>query len=430
MASTPPSLRTWLQSSSLLAVLAGYVLLLALNHTLANVQRRQAHQQLIAELQQALGQRLHQPQQLADELASLRALGLELQLAPAGPSRRPRLESDRNGRRWLTSVTSLNTATGDRQLLRLRQDVTASVQREWIGQLLLIAAAGFSSLFTSGLLRLVLRRGLVQPLEALGTQLAGLNSRSLGRRQLVVADQPQELQPIATAFNDLQTRLAAAWERERAFVDGVAHELRTPITLISGRAQSLHRHHGAGPLAPALHEIASEATRMGHLVSDLLDLARQDADRLTLQRTPLDLDDALLAVVERLDGLAARRLRLQLPQEPPLPPALGDRERLQQCLTALIQNALHYSSGPIELHASRSGPWLVLHVRDHGPGVDDADKQRIFERFQRGAAAVNTRGSGVGLSVVQLLMAAMGGSVAVADAPGGGADFQLRLPPA
>jgi signal transduction histidine kinase len=69
-------------------------------------------------------------------------------------------------------------------------------------------------------------------------------------------------------------------------------------------------------------------------------------------------------------------------------------------------------------------------VRDHGPGVADLEKQRIFERFQRGAAAVNTRGSGVGLSVVQLLMGAMGGQVAVADAPGGGADFQLQLPPA
>jgi signal transduction histidine kinase len=72
--------------------------------------------------------------------------------------------------------------------------------------------------------------------------------------------------------------------------------------------------------------------------------------------------------------------------------------------------------------------WLVLHVRDRGPGVADAEKQQIFQRFMRGTAAVNIRGSGIGLSVVQLLMEAMGGTVHVADAPGGGADFQLRLP--
>lgn len=430
MSSPPASLRSRLQSSSLLAVLAGYAVLLVVNQTLASLQRRQDHEQLISELQRTLPGRRLQMTRLEADRPELSALGLQLTLQPPGPLQPASLRSDGQGNQWLESTSPYVSAEGHRLNLRLRQNVTASVQREWIGQLLLIAAAGMTSLFTSGLLRLVLRRGLVRPLEGLGEQLAALNSRSLGRSRLPVAEQPQELQPIAAAFNDLQTRLAAAWERERSFVDGVAHELRTPITLISGRAQSLRRHAGAGPLAPALDEIAAEAGRMGLLVSDLLDLARQDADRLTLQRAPLDLEDALLAVVERLGRLAAPRLRLHAPQEPPLPAALGDRERLQQCLAALIDNALRYTSGPIELYADRQGPWLVLHVRDHGPGVADGEKSRIFERFQRGAAAVNTRGSGVGLSVVQLLMGAMGGSVAVADAPAGGADFQLLLPPA
>ncbi|MFN5194243.1 MAG: sensor histidine kinase, partial [Cyanobacteriota bacterium] len=399
--SPPASLRSRLQSSSLLAVLAGYAVLLVVNQTLASLQRRQDHEQLISELQRTLPGRRLQMTRLEADRPELSALGLQLTLQPPGPLQPASLRGDSQGNQWLESTSPYMSTEGHRLNLRLRQNVTASVQREWIGQLLLIAAAGMTSLFTSGLLRLVLRRGLVQPLEGLGEQLAALNSRSLGRSRLPVAEQPQELQPIAAAFNDLQTRLAAAWERERSFVDGVAHELRTPITLISGRAQSLRRHAGAGPLAPALDEIAAEAGRMGLLVSDLLDLARQDADRLTLQRAPLDLEDALLAVVERLGRLAA-----------------------------LIDNARRYTSGPIELYADRQGPWLVLHVRDHGPGVADGEKSRIFERFQRGAAAVNTRGSGVGLSVVQLLMGAMGGSVAVADAPAGGADFQLLLPPA
>jgi two-component system OmpR family sensor kinase len=401
MSSPPASLRSRLQSSSLLAVLAGYAVLLVVNQTLASLQRRQDHEQLISELQRTLPGRRLQMTRLEADRPELSALGLQLTLQPPGPLQPASLRSDGQGNQWLESTSPYVSTEGHRLNLRLRQNVTASVQREWIGQLLLIAAAGMTSLFTSGLLRLVLRRGLVRPLEGLGEQLAALNSRSLGRSRLPVAEQPQELQPIAAAFNDLQTRLAAAWERERSFVDGVAHELRTPITLISGRAQSLRRHAGAGPLAPALDEIAAEAGRMGLLVSDLLDLARQDADRLTLQRAPLDLEDALLAVVERLGRLAA-----------------------------LIDNALRYTSGSIELYADRQGPWLVLHVRDHGPGVADGEKSRIFERFQRGAAAVNTRGSGVGLSVVQLLMGAMGGSVAVADAPAGGADFQLLLPPA
>lgn len=428
MGSQPASLRAWLQSSSLLAVLAGYAVLLVVNQTLAGLQRRQDHEQLVAELQRSLpGRRLQLPRLVA-ERPELGALGLEVTLQPEGTPQPLRLRSDHRGQQWLESTSPFTSAEGHRLNLRLRQNVTASVQREWAGQLLLIAAAGSTSLFTSGLLRLVLRRGLVQPLERLAGQLAGLNSRSLGRQHLLVAEQPEELQPIAASFNALQDRLAAAWERERTFVDAVAHELRTPITLISGRAQSLCRQHLSGPLAPALAEIATEAGRMGLLVSDLLDLARQDADRLCLQRSPLDGEDVLLAVYERLEGLAAQRLRLAPPQVPPLPPALGDRERLQQCLTALIDNALRYSAGPIELHAASGAGQLVLHVRDHGPGVADPDKALIFQRFQRGAAAVDTRGSGLGLAVVQLLMAAMGGSVRVTDAAGGGADFQLQLP--
>jgi len=105
---------------------------------------------------------------------------------------------------------------------------------------------------------------------------------------------------------------------------------------------------------------------------------------------------------------------------------------LQQCLAALIENALHYSPTPlpVSLAADQQGDALVLHVRDQGPGVAPSERETIFERFARGSAAINanSRGSGIGLAVVRLLMEAMGGSVLAADAPGGGADFQLHLP--
>ena len=104
--------------------------------------------------------------------------------------------------------------------------------------------------------------------------------------------------------------------------------------------------------------------------------------------------------------------------EPPV--ALADPHRLQQSLTALVDNALLYTDGPVILTAS-SGPAgeLLLHVRDRGPGVLPAERETIFGRF--------VRGSGIGLSVVRLLIEAMGGRVQVAAHPGGGADFQLVL---
>ena len=152
----------------------------------------------------------------------------------------------------------------------------------------------------------------------------------------------------------MQQRLASSWEQQRAFVDGVAHELRTPITLISGHAQSLRRQAGLGTTPDALASlqlITAEAHRMGLLVSDLLDLARRDAGRLTLNLQPLDLEDALLESFERLDARS--------------------HGRLQRCLAALIDNALRYSPPPlpVQLSAAAEPKTLVLHVRDHGPGV-------------------------------------------------------------
>lgn len=425
----PVSLRGWLQSSALLAVLAGYAVLLVANQSLASFQRRQGHQQLVDSLKVSLQQdRGVDPDRRHAELSSL---GLELQLLPLTATLQPMLRADLQGSQWLESVSAVELADGSLRSLRLRQNVTDSVRREWIGQLLLIAAAGVSSLITSGLLRLVLLRGLVRPLMRLGQQLTSLNTSSLGQQHLVVESEPEELQPIALAFNDLQDRLAASWKREQAFVDGVAHELRTPITLISGRAQSLRRPlTPASPLSPTLDQIVAEADRMSSLVRVLLDLARQDSGRLGLQQRHLDLEEFLLELYEWLVALAPDRLRLLEPSSNGLPPVVADPDRLQQCLTSLVDNALRYSSGAVDLSAGYDHGSLVLHVRDRGPGVPEAEKTLIFERFMRGSAAVNSRGSGIGLSVVQLLMQAMGGTVQVVDAPGGGADFQLRLPPA
>ncbi len=203
--------------------------------------------------------------------------------------------------------------------------------------------------------------------------------------------------------------------------------------MISGHAQSLRRQAGLGTTAEALASlqlITAEAHRMGLLVSDLLDLARRDAGRLNLNLQSLSLDDALFESFERL--VASSHGRLQLlggDGAGALPLAMADPDRLQQCLAALIDNALRYSPSPrpVQLSAAAEPNALVLHVRDHGPGVAHHERERIFDRFVRGEAAADTRGSGIGLSVVRLLIEAMGGTVQVEPAPGGGADFQLRL---
>ena len=425
------SLRVWLQSSTLIAVLAGYGLLLAVGAALMELERRQAHGQLVQTLADSLAS--VSPTEAEAELLRYRPLGLVAWLEPRQPPQAMQLIGSGN-ERWLQSSTTLRLANGHAHTLVVRQNVSASLQRQRQLLLLLLAAAGLASLFTSALLRPVLRRGLVVPIDALCQRLQAITTPLRVQAPLLPpAEQPAELQPIVAAFGALQQRLAAAWERERSFSDGAAHELRTPITLISGQAQSLLRQPLPQAQRQAVTAIAREAEHMGQLVGALLDLSRQDGGRLELLRQPLDPEALVLEAYDRLRPLAPTRLQLAPAAEsaPPAPVA-GDRERLLQCLSALVDNALAYTSGPVELAVSHGESTVVWHVRDRGPGVRMVERSRIFERFVRGSAAAlapDHRGSGLGLALVRLLMQAMGGTARVTDRPGGGADFQLRLPP-
>jgi signal transduction histidine kinase len=419
-----------LQGGTVLAVLAGYALLVAATISLARLERRQVHQDLIRELSTAVVLRARSPAQFRAVADGLLLPGLQLDLAAPGPSSQPRLIAQ-GDRLLLQSATPVTFADGGRRSLLLLQDVTEAIRRQDFSLLLLSASAGVAALITALLLRPVMQRGLVRPLQALSGQLSSYRLPPSQPQPLNLADQPVELQPIAAAFNAMLDRLTTSWERQRSFVDGVAHELRTPITLISGHAQSLQRSAAAASLGSSLTLISAEARRMGALVSDMLDLARQDAGRLELRRQPVQLEDLVLESFERLAPGSGGRLGFEIPaNDVLLPLAAGDPGRLEQCLAALVDNALRYApQGPITLSAEMGDGELLLHVRDSGPGVADAEREAIFERFVRGRSAVDTRGSGIGLSVARLLMQAMGGQLTVVEAPGGGADFRLHLQP-
>ena len=414
-----PSLRVWLQSSSLLAVVAGYSALFAFGSSLAEAERLERHQRLVEQVSTGLSTgalSLPLPQGFGVQAALV--LGDRYPERPA-----LRLVDDSY---WLISRTVLLSPAESIVLLEVRQNITASIQSQRRDQLLLIAAAGMSLLLVSLLFRLVLWRGLMKPLQSLAGDLSILSADSLGQRSLDPVGQSRELQPIVEAFNQLQKRLAEAWQRERRFVDGVAHELRTPITVISGHAQSLHSELSeASESKMAL--IAAEAERLGELMTVMLDLARSDAGRLTLELESLDPELVVLDAYERLQALAPERLRLVPPAQVELPRITVDPERVQQCLAALVDNALKFSEGAVQLAVSASSNVVTLHVRDQGPGIPEAERMQVLERFARGSTAIGTRGSGIGLATVSLLMEAMQGELRIGDAHGSGADMQLRF---
>ncbi|MCS5698638.1 HAMP domain-containing histidine kinase [Cyanobium sp. FGCU-52] len=462
MASRLHSIRQRLLSSSLLAVLGGYALLLLAHSLFSSQERRVSHRALVAAVRQEVLPAAASPTPLpvlSDRLTRLVSPNLMMwvendQGVPFRPPRHagsfvmpqaynlPRLlvrTSLQHGaeagiapvraanRTYLISATPLQVR-GRSLRLRLLEDVTDKVERERTISLLLALAAGISTLFTGLLLRPVLSRGLA-PLRDLGSHMQAIGSESLERERLPVQGLPLELTPIAVEFNGLLERLSASWERQKDFVNGVSHELRTPITLIGSYAGRLRRR------APGLGAeerkqlllIEEEAERMRRLVSDLLELARADARPLVLSAEPFDAGEALARVACRLAEASGGRLQIE-----PLPVAaivLGDGQRYEQCVANLIENALKYAPGsaPIRLRLEACGDSLITHVIDAGPGVPPDERHGIFERFRRGRRTASIPGSGIGLAVVRTLMQAMGGEVSVADPPGGGADFRLSL---
>ena len=172
-----------------------------------------------------------------------------------------------------------------------------------------------------------------------------------------------------------------------------------------------------------------ETRRMRHLLDDLLDLSRGDSGRLALTNTPVALEPLLLEVIELAGSDQQRQLLLDLPAKAASATALADADRLKQVLLNLLENACKYSpeSSPVRLSLRAAPAGWQLQVLDEGIGVPPAERVRIFERFQRGSNAPPGGGSGLGLSVVKLLVEAMGGTICVTDASSGGSCFIVEL---
>lgn len=414
-------------------MLAGYVFLLAASHWLARVQRIQSHRDQLAALQLQLSRSSTTETDLSNRMKAVWLPGFGFEIIPVTTQPMPvfQSESDGAGRYWLVSSIDIPLASQGSTRLLVREDITSSVRQEWISQMLLIAMAGVSTLLTSALLRPVLRRGLVDPLQSFSHQLDATNLPPSTAQFMDPLEQPEELQSIANSFNQLSDRLVESWRREREFVDGVAHELRTPITLINGHAQRLQRYKLPADIQLDIQHIASESQRMGSLVAVLLELARNDSGRLQIVSENMDAQQELIIAYERLKPRCSGRLQLNEGLDIAAPVFIrGDSDRLQQCIAALVENALSYSpeGSPVRISLSREGDVVCLHVVDRGGGVPLCERELIFERFFRGSAALSVRGSGIGLALVKQLMEAMGGAVHVKDAADGGSDFRLCFP--
>jgi two-component system sensor histidine kinase BaeS len=261
---------------------------------------------------------------------------------------------------------------------------------------------------------------------------------AFGRRDVGVPPEgPAEVAEVAEAVNMLAAHLAYSEGRQRTFLMSVSHDLRTPLTAITGYAESL-----AGGVVPADDTarvggvMLDEARRLERLVSDLLDLARLDAADFRIELVPVDVVGFVRSAAEVWQARCAAagvEFRVEIPPEP-MPWAVADPSRLRQAVDGLLENALRVTpaGAPIVLAArAELGPRpVVVEVRDGGPGLTDADlavafdRSALYERY-RGVRQV---GTGLGLAIVYGLVTRIGATVEAGHAPEGGARFTIRLP--
>ena len=227
--------------------------------------------------------------------------------------------------------------------------------------------------------------------------------------------------------------LRAKDAEQTRFVSTVAHELRTPLTGLRGYLELIL---GDRVDDPAVEREFLERSRaivgsMDELVGDLLQLSRLESGGLDLELEPFSLAEAISQVADGLLPIAIERevgLRTTLP--PRLGAATGDRRRVEQILTNLVNNALKFSpaGGCVELEGRFEGAVALVIVRDDGAGIEADDRARIFERFQRLPGHERIIGTGLGLPIALGLARELGGDLDVASVPGSGSAFVLVLP--
>ena len=316
--------------------------------------------------------------------------------------------------------------------------VDVSLPRGWF-LLVMAVAAGLAAVLAR-----VLSRRLTEQLDSVADAAGRLSEGDLSARADVVGT--TEIDAVATAFNEMAEAMASSRDRERQFLLSVGHDLRTPLTTITGYAEALED--GVGDTSE-VQRIAGvmgvEGRRLRRLIEDVMLLARLESADFDLRPESVEVapffDEILTPFRDRaadlrvswgqdLEGLA--NPASADPDAGPTSFARLDPDRVGQVVANLVENALRYSpeAGSVDVAARFDDQDLVIEVADSGPGIDDDDLPHVFDRFYvaRRHRAVRPEGSGLGLSIARRLTEAMGGSVHAEARPGGGTAFVVRIP--
>jgi signal transduction histidine kinase len=256
---------------------------------------------------------------------------------------------------------------------------------------------------------------------------AAISASTPGAR-LPVPPARDEVSRLAETLNEMLARLEASLEHERRFVADASHELRTPLALLKTELEvALRRRRTREELEAALASASEETDRLTRLAEDLLLIARSDAGELPLRRERVGAAEVLGVVAERFSRVADERGRALEVVSPNGLELDADPVRVEQALGNLVANALAHGDGRVVLSAQAREALVELHVEDEGPGFPPGFIGGAFDRFSRSDDSRSGGGSGLGLSIVELIARAHGGSVGAENRAAGGADVWIAV---
>jgi signal transduction histidine kinase len=292
----------------------------------------------------------------------------------------------------------------------------------------LLVLGGLAALVLASLVGFFVTGAALRPVEAMRRRADAISAGEPGQR-LPVPPTSDEIGRLGETLNAMLGRLEAAFARERTFVSDASHELRTPLTILKTELElALRGGRSVKELEAALRSAADETDRVAQLAEDLLVIARSDQGRLPIRMGAVDARGLLEAVRDRYARRADERdATIEVSSPHPLTME-ADGLRLEQALGNLVDNALRYGDGPIDLTARRLDGKVELAVRDHGSGMPEDFIASAFERFTRAEGARSRGGAGLGLAIVQTIADAHGGIATAANARDGGARMTVLIP--
>ena len=290
--------------------------------------------------------------------------------------------------------------------------------------------ASMGALLIALIMGLLLARTLTGPLQSLTSAVQNITKGQL--EQQVEVRSNDEIGQLAASFNQMSQEVARVNQQRRQMTADIAHDLRTPLTVISGYIESM-RDGDLKPTPERLALIYSEIERLQDLVGDLRTLSLADTGELSLNLQPISpkylLERATSLFRHQAEG---QDVSLEVEAVDDLPAVQVDEARMMQVLGNLISNSLRHtpSGGKITLSARSTGGAVVLAVQDTGEGITADELPYIFNRFHRADKSRHTEmgETGLGLAIVKALVESHGGKVAAASAPGQGTTIELEIP--